>query len=259
MKTLFAGPWVGELGWELFCWQGVLRHAVQSGEYNNVIISGRGINKFLYEDFCTEYIPYAPNDYQPDSFGNRAPLSDYPKPKEDCTYVGPNTCLTHYTPPGIWRPNVGQSFIKYGNTIDTDIDILIHARCTNKVGTGYRDWSIHNFETIVKQFSQYTFACIGLHHAASHINGTKDLRGIELSTLADYMASTKLILGPSSGPMHLASLCGLNHIAWGVENNTSRYNVDWNPHNTPVEYIVSENWNPNINTVISKMENLCQI
>ena len=38
MKTLFAGPFVGEFGWELFCWQGILRQYVEISNFDNVII-----------------------------------------------------------------------------------------------------------------------------------------------------------------------------------------------------------------------------
>ena len=34
-KILLAGPWVGEFGWELFCWQGFLRKL--SKQYDKVI------------------------------------------------------------------------------------------------------------------------------------------------------------------------------------------------------------------------------
>ena len=87
-----------------------------------------------------------------------------------------------------------------------------------------------------------------------HIKGTKDLRGIDLKELTDYMSSANLIIGPSSGPMHLASLCGLKHVSWGVESNVNRYKYDWNPHKAEVEYIISEKWNPSIEDVKQKME-----
>ncbi len=35
-KLLLAGPWVGEFGWELFCWQGHLRRI--SKNYNKTIV-----------------------------------------------------------------------------------------------------------------------------------------------------------------------------------------------------------------------------
>tara|TARA_Y100001973_G_C5185154_1_gene327357 strand:- start:213 stop:1001 length:789 start_codon:yes stop_codon:yes gene_type:complete len=261
VKTLFAGPWVGEFGWELFCWQGVLRRYSKVKKFDRVIISGRDINKFLYEDFCNEYIPYSPGEYQPDSFFNRGETVDYPMPDPGMTYIPPNHCLTHYTPSeiedgSIWRPKLEQDFVKYGEKIDTDIDVLIHARYTNKNNTNDRNWNVDNFNEVVSKFNNLKFASIGLKSASYHVEGTLDLRGLDLKELANYMASSKLIIGPSSGPMHFASLCGLNQVSWGVENNRYRYKKDWNPHNTLVEYIGSEDWNPHIHDVINKMEKL---
>jgi ADP-heptose:LPS heptosyltransferase len=258
MKTLFAGPWVGEFGWELFCWQGVLRKYAKVMNFDKIIISGREINKFLYEDFCDEYIPFTPSEYQPDSFFNRAKLENYPMPKKGDVYIPPNHCLTHYTPStisghSIWKPKLEQSFVKYGKPTK-DSYILIHARHTDKVGTDIRNWGNEKFKKIIDHFQGYKFASIGLIGASEHIEGTKDLRGTQLSDLCNYMSSANLIIGPSSGPIHLASLCGLKHVAWGVENNTYRYKKDWNPHNTEMEYITSNIWDPNVEEVKKRME-----
>jgi len=258
MKTLFAGPWVGEFGWELFCWQGVLRRYVEKNNFKKVIVSGREINKFLYEDFCDEYIPYSPSGYQPDSFFNRSKIENYPMPEKGSVYIPPNHCLTHYTPSieqdrSVWNPRLEQSFIKYGKPTKEKY-ILIHARHTDKVGTDIRNWDYTKFKEIIDSFDEYKFASIGLKAASEHIEGTVDLRDTPLSELCDYMSSADLIIGPSSGPMHLASLCGLKHIAWGVENNTYRYKKDWNPHGTEMEYITSPSWNPEVNEVKKRME-----
>ena len=100
------------------------------------------------------------------------------------------------------------------------------------------------------------FASIGLDIASHHIKGTKDLRGLPLDLLCDYMASAHLIIGPSSGPIHLASLCGLKHLTWGLEHNLYRYKSDWNPHEIEMEYIISNNWDPKVETVKQIMGNL---
>ena len=255
MKTLFAGPFVGEFGWELFCWQGILRKYVEVNNFEKVIVSGRKSTKFLYEDFCDEYISYEPDSYEPDSYFNRGKMTNIPKPPKGCTYIPYNHMLTHYTPEHGWRPSLQQSFIEYGNKIDTDIKILIHARNTNKAGTQIRNWSIDNFSEIVDSFPEYKFASVGTKNAAHHIEGTEDLRDIEIQ---DYMKSANLIIGPSSGPMHLASLCGLNQLTWCGkpygQSNKKRYTKDWNPFNTNVEYIICEDWNPSVKDIKRKME-----
>ena len=58
------------------------------------------------------------------------------------------------------------------------------------------------------------------------------------------MNNSKIIVGPSSGPMHLATLSGLKHLVWTTDFNISRYTKDWNPFNTDVTLYTEEGWNP---------------
>ena len=52
--TLFAGPWVGEFGWELMSWQGMVRKLAP--RYKRVIISCRPESQALYQDFATDFV-----------------------------------------------------------------------------------------------------------------------------------------------------------------------------------------------------------
>jgi hypothetical protein len=259
MKTLFAGPFVGEFGWELFCWQGILRKYIEVNNFEKVIISGRNSTKFLYEDFCDEYIIYEPDVYEPDSYFNRGKMTNIPQPPKGCTYIPYNHLVTHYNPISGWSPKLKQSFIKYGKKIKTDIKVLIHARNTKgaATSTSIRNWNSNNFEKIVNHFSNIKFASIGTKSASSHIKNTIDLRDIDVK---NYMNSADLIIGPSSGPIHLAALCGLNQLTWCGKpydiSNKKRYIEDWNPFNTKVEYIISNDWNPSTKQIINKMENM---
>ena len=63
------------------------------------------------------------------------------------------------------------------------------------------------------------------------------------------MNKSKLIVGPSSGPMHMASLCGLKHLVWSTEYNRVRYERDWNPFKTEVIFHSDGGWNPNPETI----------
>jgi len=51
-ETLLAGPWVGEFGWELCCWQGYIRKL--SKKYTKTIVICREGHDFLYKDFADE-------------------------------------------------------------------------------------------------------------------------------------------------------------------------------------------------------------
>jgi len=68
----------------------------------------------------------------------------------------------------------------------------------------------------------------------------------------DNMAATRLVVGPSSGPMHLASLCGTPHLVWTDQirysaiqvNNRKRYETLWNPFCTPCWVLDTQGWAP---------------
>ena len=55
-KKLFAGPFLGEFGWELFCWQGYIRHLSRSFDFTTVCC--RKGHTGLYKDFADEIIEY---------------------------------------------------------------------------------------------------------------------------------------------------------------------------------------------------------
>jgi ADP-heptose:LPS heptosyltransferase len=69
------------------------------------------------------------------------------------------------------------------------------------------------------------------------------------------MANSTVLVGPSSGPVHLASLCGLPHVTWspknatGIMSNKDRYERIWNPLKTPVTFIEGS-WNPEVKEIV---------
>ena len=58
-RKLFAGPWIGEFGWELFCWHGVIRKIKKKYPYLEIVCGTRPGRDFLYEDFA-EIVHYDP-------------------------------------------------------------------------------------------------------------------------------------------------------------------------------------------------------
>src|SRR6056297_1583755 len=142
MKKLLAVT-VSEMGWELFCFQGILR--AMSKKYDQVTVASREGHDLLYQDFICNFVPLRNVGTQ--TTGMRC--LDY---KEDDSYkkfidkdtrvIKPEEYLVSYNPssPGSWR-KVNQRFIAYGKELDTHIDFLIHPRMTNKCGSGERNWA----------------------------------------------------------------------------------------------------------------------
>ena len=56
MQKIIAGPFVGEFGWKLFCWQAHLRYLSKIG-YEITVVDNPN-HKILYKDFAEKFIPY---------------------------------------------------------------------------------------------------------------------------------------------------------------------------------------------------------
>tara|TARA_Y100000593_G_scaffold83248_1_gene156758 strand:- start:1101 stop:1955 length:855 start_codon:yes stop_codon:yes gene_type:complete len=274
-KSLFAGPFVGEFGHELFCWQGILRAAAKN--FKHITIVCKTGHDYLYQDFADTIINYNPQSNIPIGSYNKGLTKNYPKPPKNFKgkYFGPNIRLADEFKDGTMRfykkKFNEQLFIKYGrNEACTRYNYIIHARhmfrdnvikklCTHLhqrqsiINTKKRNWPKENWVELVSQLKG-RIACIGTQKDALHIEGTDDLRGKDLSFLCNVLASSDIIIGPSSGPLHLASLCGTSQLFWhGDPKNTQKYNKTWNPFGTKAFEIKSENWNPSTQEVLDKI------
>lgn len=234
MKTLRAGFFAGEFGWALMRWQGVLRHKAK--KYDKVVVGCEKQYRFLYEDFATDFIDFPHKAKSRNMWYTNGKAY----PMENANIVPSRTTCSN---------EAQQEFVKWGSfSKGYAFDILIHDRKTENMNTGYRNWHTTSWNNLVERYEGYTIASLGSTGGSGYVKGTVDIRGIELSKLVDIMASSKIIVGPSSGPMHLASLCGLKHIVWsdtntiGVMDNKKRYTETWNPFKTECKFIPS--WQP---------------
>jgi len=252
-KILLAGPWIGELGWELFCWQGYIRF--HSKDYDEVKIISRPGHEFLYEDFCDEFIPFDPESFKTDAWKchDHKPYKDLVSTIEHTKYInGQFDIGMRYYPTGVLDTKgifySEQEYVKYkSDSISESYDLIFH--CRNKNTGADRNWSKNNWIELYNLLKDdYTIACIG-NDESHHIEGTKDMRGIPLNELCSLFNNSKLIVGPSSGPMHFASLCGLKHLVWSRDHNIHRYERNWNPHKTEVVFYGDESWKPKVGSI----------
>jgi len=247
-KRIFAGPWVGEFGWELFCWQGWLRK--QARDVDEMIVASRPDMEYLYRDFCTEFIPV---DSPPTSSNERCDgfelpclYRDYPD-HEWCNPLVRRAVMQPLNIPVL----ADQEFIRFGtHRKKPRYDIIFHARSTAKARTQLRNWPLDRWEALREKLSNYRIASIGSMTGAMHVPGTVDLRHQNLQQTCTALRNAKLAVGPSSGPMHLASLCGTPQLVWSEPRNKVRYVKHWNPHNTKVYFL--ELWKPKVAHVLAE-------
>lgn len=256
-RILLAGPWIGEFGWELFCWQGHLR--ARSSEFDRVIVASRPEMAPLYADFADEFIPYTPTGVGisgfkcagyaewPDISGQR----DYSEYLSGNFYIGFNR--DH--PARSSKAFFNQKFFRYGRQDgELAFDVVLHIRQTSKNKSDIRNgWELDvwaEYLELLQQSGPYKVCCIGDPNSAGMLEGCADMRGLPLDRLFDLLASSRVLAGPSSGPMHLGALCGCPHVVWsGVDENRPKYEKYWNPFATPVVYVDHPQWKPDIGIV----------
>ena len=253
MNNLIAGYFVGEMGWELMRWQAILRHMAPN--YDHITIGCEKPIKFLYEDFADEFVYFEDTGIK---IHTRNMWMANQKVYEMSHHQGDN----YFVPNKeicLGNGNYHQNFIKWGKkTSGNRFDLLIHARSTTNFETGYRNWPYKNWQNLLDEYPDLKVASTGSKDGAWYIPGTKDLRGIPLSRLANVMASSDLLASPSSGPGHFASLCGCKHLVWsekkdrGLYDNETRYKEDWNPFMTECVFI--PRWQPTVRQVIKEID-----
>jgi len=257
MLTMHAGPWIGEFGWELFGWQGFLR-AMSSG-YDSVRIYGPTGHRYLYEDFCTEYHEVDLAGPNPSMWKNDPVNFDLISFEKGDVWIQPQQLtLMRNAPP--------QRFVHYGDRRETKgKGVAIHARSITKYGSDYINMPAEKWDPIIDALSGYQVYSIGTKDGAYHIPGTSDFRDMPLRQLCTVLRSSHAIIGPSSGPMHLAALCDCPIIVWsGYARSGPRYMTDWNPFNVKVKTIIPfgdpwgnrKPWQPSTDDVIKAIREL---
>ncbi len=61
-------------------------------------------------------------------------------------------------------------------------------------------------------------------------------------------------VGQSTGPQHLAAMCGTPHLVWGNSRLIQRYMADWNPLGTSVCFLSQQGWTPSVDFICNRFE-----
>lgn len=268
---LYAGPWTGEFGWAIMTWQAHLRAIAP--KYDEVIICCPPNHSALYEDFAISCIEYDSTTVKANMWHNEA--HDDVAMKYFHRVANSQNGDRWLSPADVWQPYLRlpkwdqliavqpQKYIEFGERHDVGYAVLIHARKRDDWDSGFRNWDREHCQKVMKALPSATIACIGTEKHALHIEGTVDLRDIPLDVLFDYMRSSKVLVGPISGPTHLATLCGLPQVTWATKReHKDRVEKKWNPFDTPTSVFVADdrvwreriNWHPEVDEVVKEVE-----
>lgn len=280
---------MGEFGWEIMCWQAFARAIAANFARVHVLCSpGHG---HLYQDFADEISEWDPGEGRRDmwlhsewtvpdtenySGEGQMPfrvMISYP-PSYDCimrpqmfNYHHPNMeakCQSWIYSPELNKEiltgDIEPQFIQLGLSPPSQnyssFDVLFHAR--NRMLRGQDNWYYGKWKELVNICHQkkMKMGFIGSPSEALAFPQGEDLRGIGLQDLCWVMSHSRLCAGPSSGPMHLASLCKQKHLVWSFDRNRDRYETLWNPLETPVRFIDEHSWHPPVDYVVENIVEL---
>ncbi len=252
--TLFAGPYYGEFGHEVLG-TGLLR--AFAPDYGKIIVCTRPAREALYADIATEFRPH---DIQCIGQGNHATAETEPKPEKVLSYVEQG--CDRFTMPDCGHPDTEAQILTMGwyhklgkKQAKWDGVIAFHAR--NRSHQTERNWPMEYWKRLAWWVVKYGIAkrvvCVGTREQARRIGSCEDMRGSPLATQMDIAASAVCAVGPSSGWMHLASLCGCPHLTWVGSEAAGyvmrRYLSRWNPLKTRVSVLPRGTWQPEFDTV----------
>ncbi len=247
MKKLYAGPWTGEWGWELCSWNPSLRHIAK--DYDHITVEIQPGMEYLYE-FADEIL-----------INPRKPNYDMYKGDPSKPAFKPPQGVHSITPGVFWNRHARKEFrsIKVAGR-----DKNLHPKEWKRLGTeksnkvadvmcafrGPKRFKGRSYPE--KQYPEeqcialatklleagYSVACYGCPENL-YVDGTIDYRNAPLADLCGALAQSRVVVGPSSGTIHLASLCGAPHVTWYGRPVVSmeRYMSYWNPFSTPATFL----------------------
>jgi len=265
MKKLLAGPDTAlEFGWNLTTWIPAIRK--RSRNYGKTVIVCRTGNDYLYEDFADKIHHYDKKGdsdrwllngkvtHMPDKIKRKYPDAKVIEPRRNVCMMWPREYVMYGTAPSPTN--------RYG------YKVVFHARHMKKYRQSKLNFPPARYEKVMKLLGVDPKHCasIGTKSGAYHVKGTVDLRDRSLQELCNTLIIAKVCVGTSSGPMHLASLCGCPHVViTGNEylkiikgTNRNRYKRLWNPFNTPCKVLDKHKWNPPVEKVVKAIRRIIE-
>ena len=249
-KTVFFGPFIGEFAFE-FLFAAVARRVAPWFE-RRVVCSRPGMQA-AYADFMTDFVAH---DIECEGACVGAAIAHAPPPGQIARWVPQDGRMLVFHPHNYAGRRWPGTFIKYGAQDSRWLGaVVVHAR--NRVHVPARNWPPERWHKLARWMRRTGLAdriiCVGTMAAAWCIEGALDMRGADLKTQMDVLASARLVIGPSSGPIHLASLCGAPHMCWTggpeCDDVAECYRSHWNPHGTLALPHPWPDWRPPVETV----------
>lgn len=239
-RVLVAGPFVGELGWEMFSWQPRVRSAAIRGiGYDQVLVYTGPGRRWLYRFAETRTLPDIPK-HEPECLAwsngkaHKTEFEEQIKRTHDAAAAELSDdkfdFLSYHN---IGRMNdpmygLGQPDFLYPDPSpkpsrfwkdDGRPKIVLCVR--NRSMADHRNWSEENWHRLATVLGlSYDVVVVGTKPLELPDTVTDATTQTTIDDLIELFSQADMAVGGSTGTLHLASRCGCDHLVWGAENST---------------------------------------
>jgi ADP-heptose:LPS heptosyltransferase len=265
-RILVAGPWLSELGWELLVWQAAVRYRRITHRYEKVYVITFKNREVLYEGCET----YAHDEKLINAdFG----IGKVSREAIDKLVRG---CVKHFgitKPFDLFTPNQYLSFgLKLKRQFRNDLtfrkfyfpaadekrfDIAFHFRAFERPGDEKpKSFPQQKADRLVRlcRAKNLAVCCIGAPGYSYVAEGAENRQSSNLATTISYICASRVVVGGSSAPMHLASLCGTPIVVWiGSPPGPDRYFTFGNPFRSEVFLVPEQSFNPSVEAIFESV------
>ena len=244
MSKLVVGPFMGEIGWEMFSWQPYVRGMFLHNHFDKCVVYGTKGRSYLYDSFaeykeiklfkeeseCNFIHNIQEHNQELQQIMNN--IVEENKKKEENFQLFWFNNLQKLNDPMYMagRPNLIEmkkhhsEVHKYLTASDKQKNVCLCVR--NRELADFRNWEFENWynlaEELLKISNVYVVGKIE-EEGWEVPEGIVDLTNqTTINDCIDIFGDMELIVGGSTGLMHLASRMGKSHYVWGVNKNILR-------------------------------------
>jgi len=249
-RNLFAGPFVGEFGYELMQWQGFIR--ARRPHYEQVHVLTYPGRDYLYEGCRVHHheVDLKAAGYW---YGRLGPAETHRLAAAKAAEIGlkdydifdTSLLCTRYHKMLFWR----QEFRLLEEPMVTwePRDVAFHFRAVQKQGPDHaKNYNPSLADELawlcLKQ--GLSVMCVGHPDYAYCAKGCDDWRRTDLRESVAAICSARVLAGENSGATHLANLCGRPTVLWANDQWRIDYSLRWNPFRVPIYTAANDTCQP---------------
>ena len=277
---------MGELGWEIANWVPYLNYLTRSqGPFDKSIVWCRPGREGLYRRLNVEH--FSPvTGYEDKTEGNAFVLhcpEGYDRYKAYCIEADEHASICSDAGIDVVKARLPTKYYRYHRfklqhrefkVLTTTEDklnqwegtadcqtVIFHLRHISRSTKKNTPVHLYNAAAQWAKANKMSFITIGYTGEFEPKFKIHGLNLLNKTTLDDIIALYKLcgmVVGSSSGPMHLAAMTETPHVVWGGGRRDikDRYIKDWNPFDTPVEFITTSFTFDNVKQLTSSLDKL---